>query len=75
MWGNCFVTFSGLEPPTVKELKQKASASFFPDSKNAFAGPVAMFYFIFPCFRNGVIDTVEGSKWNIQVIFGFEFCN
>ena len=29
-----------LEPPTVGEIKQKASALFFPEDKSAFAGPV-----------------------------------
>ena len=38
--GNRFVTYGGLEPPTAQELKQKASALFFPDGRSAFAGPV-----------------------------------
>jgi len=29
-----------LEPPTVQELKQKASALFFPDGESAFADPI-----------------------------------
>ena len=36
--GNRFVTYCGLEPPTMEELKQKASALFFPDGKSTFAG-------------------------------------
>ena len=38
--GNRFVAYSALEPPTVEDLKEKASALFFPDGKNDFAGSV-----------------------------------
>ena len=33
-----------------------------------------LLYFIFPCVRNGVDETVAGSKREIQVIFGFVLC-
>ena len=38
--GNRFVAYTALEPPTVEEVKQKATALFFPDGKSAFAGSV-----------------------------------
>ena len=38
--GNRFVAYHASEPPTVEELKQKATALFFPDGKSAFAGSV-----------------------------------
>ena len=38
--GNRFVAYTASEPPTVAELKQKATALFFPDGKSAFAGSV-----------------------------------
>ena len=38
--GNRFVAYTASEPPTVEELKQKATALFFPDGKSAFAGSV-----------------------------------
>ena len=38
--GNRYVAYTASEPPTVEELKQKATALFFPDGKSAFAGSV-----------------------------------
>ena len=38
--GNRFVAYTASEPPTVEELKQKATVLFFPDGKSAFAGSV-----------------------------------
>ena len=38
--GNRFVAYTASEPPTVEEVKQKATALFFPDGKSAFAGSV-----------------------------------
>jgi len=38
--GNWFVAYTASEPPTVEELKQKATALFFPDGKSASAGSV-----------------------------------
>ncbi len=40
MEGTALLQYSGLDPPTVQEVKQKASALFFPDGKSAFAGLV-----------------------------------
>ena len=34
--GNRFVAYTASEPPTVEEVKQKATALFFPDGKSAF---------------------------------------
>ena len=36
--GNRLVAYTALEPPTVEELKQKATALFFPNGKSAFDG-------------------------------------
>ena len=38
--GNRFVAYTASEPPTVEELKQKATALIFPGGKSAFAGSV-----------------------------------
>ena len=38
--GNRFVAYTASEPPTVEQLKQKATALFFPHGKSAFAGSV-----------------------------------
>jgi len=38
--GNRFVAYTASEPPTIEELKQKATALFFPDGKSAFADSV-----------------------------------
>jgi len=37
---NRFVAYIASEPPTVEDLKQKATAMFFPGGKSAFAGSV-----------------------------------
>ncbi|PFX11732.1 hypothetical protein AWC38_SpisGene24435 [Stylophora pistillata] len=38
--GNRFVVYTALEPPTVEELKQKATALLFPEGRSAFVGAV-----------------------------------